>query len=113
MNKLRIKYEDWNKPIDEKYLEVNPEPIEPKKFYNPSIEDMLNNPQCMIQYSKDPVYLDDDEDFPDNFDNDIQDIINTPLSTEKPVKPSEAVPATDEKDDDAKEEQSDDDKEEN
>lgn len=69
-------------PRTDTFMEFNPEPIEPKNFFNPSIQDMLNNPQCIIQKFN-PVYLDDEpENVPDNWNDDVQNIYE--YNEEKP-----------------------------
>lgn len=69
------------------FMEFNPEPIEPKNFFNPSIEEMLNNPQCMIQKYT-PVYLEDSTDnVPDNWNDDVQNYFSE-FDNRKEIKPS-------------------------
>lgn len=101
----------WRHGRSEQYIEVNPEPIEPKIFFNPSIADMLSNPQCMIQKMNNGIYLDDDdEQCKDSWNTDIQDdFTEFDLKLKKPQTVSEPVPATNqESDKDTKEPKGDD-----
>lgn len=73
-------------PRSQEFLEVNPEPIEPKRFFNPSIQDMLTNPQCMIQPLPCTYLEDEPENIPDAWNDDIQNYYDQFAPKPKSVK---------------------------